>query len=180
MSARELAHKLDHEERARDAVDAYEALIVSGEARLEDYLDLAVLYLQCGDGGFVAQHHLTQEFVDRAWERVAQVLDEAESRFGDHNEVAFWRLYKQDVVGDEVQIDDVITLAQRGPSLVPYFFLFASDGGERYVDEARQLMDICHGRTTRERLIRSFLTSHVQDAKWRSSGQPVDPQWDFD
>jgi hypothetical protein len=42
--------------------------------------------------------HLSPEFVNDAWDRAYELLDEAESRFGQQSEIIFWRHYFRFVV----------------------------------------------------------------------------------
>jgi hypothetical protein len=57
------------------------------------YIDLAVLYFVCLDGGYAAHHHLPKDFLDRAWKRMFELLVEAESRFGQDQELSFCRRF---------------------------------------------------------------------------------------
>jgi hypothetical protein len=42
--------------------------------------------------------HLSPEFLNDAWDRAYELLDEAESRFGQQSEIIFWRHYFRFVV----------------------------------------------------------------------------------
>ena len=95
---KEEAMTLDAQDLPLEAARAYEEAIASSDADFDTFINLAVLYFVCVDGGYAAHHGLSQEFVDHAWERAYELLDEAESKFGKQTEIAFWRHYFRFVV----------------------------------------------------------------------------------
>ena len=163
MTSREIALKLDAEDRPIEASAAYEEAVKEVDADLDLYIDLAMLYFVCTDGGYASYHHLSNEFVDRAWERAMQLLDEAESRFGRNDEVEFWRRYFCFITLGE---DESIMERERfisSRSLIPYFYLFLSGDGKAYYSEAQKLLEqMANGKTAKERYIKSILESRVK------------------
>lgn len=168
MSVREEAAQLDALDRPLEAARAYEQALAAGEGDLATLLDLAVLYFECCDGGYVAHHRLPAQFVSEALERANATLDLAEQRFGAHNEIEFWRYYFAFYsLGQDADAGKCEELVGRGPSTVPYFHLFALPGGERFAREAAVLWrQVERGNTARERHIRSIIASHANDGKW--------------
>ena len=163
MTLEERARRCDADDKPLQAIEAYERAMNLGVGDLELYLDAFAVYLQCCDGGYIAAHKLPGDLVQRAYERAHEILNEAESRFGVHNEIDFWRYYVDFLVlGRDADPSKCEAVAQLGPSLVPYFHLFALPGGERYEGQARQLLErVNAGRTARQRHIRSVLRSHA-------------------
>jgi hypothetical protein len=162
MTSKETALELDAEDRPIEAANAYEEAVKETDAGFDLYMDLAVLYFVCTDGGYASHHHLSNEFVDRAWERAMQLLDEAESRFGSNDEVEFWRRYFCFIsLGEDESIMERERFAS-SKSLIPYFYLFLSGDGKAYYSEAQQLLEqVANGSTAKERYIKSILESKV-------------------
>ena len=160
MTFRELAAFFDAHARPVEAAWAYEIAIQNEDSDPDPFLDLAVLYFECVDFGFAAEHKLSEPFVTGAWQRMLEVLDEPEERFGKHTEVQFWRLYFGLIYfGEKVPESEFKLLAERGDSLVPYFHLFVSSGRKKYVAKARQLLALVANESTqRKRYISSLLS----------------------
>lgn len=177
MSARQEAIMLDREDRPVEAAEAYERAIMENDASLDTFLNLAVLYFECTDGGYAAQHRLPNEFMRSSFERANDILTKAEARFGKHPEIDFWRYYfKYVVLGDEHFVDACRRLAQSSSSLVPYFYLFPRPGGLEYRREAEELLNqVREGLTAKDRYIRSILQPRLeprwQPRKKRPSGE---------
>jgi len=163
MTPEEQARKADAEDKPLQATMAYERVLNEGGGDLQFCLDAALVYLQCCDGGYIAAHRLPSDLVQRAYERALQILDQAERRFGAYNELDFWRYYLDFLVlGRDADPRKCEAIAVRGPSLVPYFHLYALSGGERFESQARQLLEeMKEGRTARQRHIRSVLKSRA-------------------
>jgi hypothetical protein len=102
--------------------------------------------------------------VNDAWDRAYELLDEAESRFGQQSEIAFWRPYFRFVVlGEAPFIKTCQHLLASGDSLVPSFYLFTSPGGEPYRAQALKLFEwVKAGTTAKQRYIRSILAKRLQ------------------
>ena len=162
----EKAAILDAQDLPLDATQAYEEAIAASKADFETFMNLAVLYFVCTDSGYATHHSLSQEFVNYAWERAHELLDKAESRFGAQSEIAFWRQYFRFVVlGEPPFIETCEQLVESGSSLVPAFYLFTSPGGEKYRQQAQQLLDLVKdGTTTKKRYILSILAKRLKVA----------------
>jgi hypothetical protein len=159
------ATAFDESDKPLEAADAYEALLRTEAATLDDYLNLAAVYSESHDFGYIAHHELPREFIARAGRRFSEVLEEAEKRFGQHSEINFWRLYHEYVHGGgEPFVDECRRLTKPEESLVPYFYLFLATDRQLYRAEAERLFRaIQGGRSTRERHIRSILARSFSD-----------------
>ena len=164
MSLRDAAVQIDSREEPQAAAAAYEAAIAGGEESLATFLDLAVLYWVCTDGGYMAHHHLPNDFVSFAERRARELLDEAEERVGAHSEIEFWRYYFDHIsYGLPARAEFCQELAERGPSLVPYFHLYALAADEQYRPQAEALRTLVEARRTeRERYVWSVLGSSLR------------------
>ncbi|WP_152541373.1 hypothetical protein [Kallotenue papyrolyticum] len=161
MSFKEDAASFDARDQPVEAAQAYEMAIASSEADLDTYINLAVLYFVCNDGGYAAHHKLSQSFLSVAWDRAFELLDEAELRFGEHPETSFWKLYFSFVLlGADPSFNACEQLTHGSRTLVPYFHLFSSPEGERYRQPAEKLLQLVSaGATAKERYIKSVLES---------------------
>lgn len=161
IAAIEKARQFDAQDKPVEAAGAYEQAISHSDAVLNTFLDLAVLYFNCIDGGYLAYHHLSNDFVAMAWERMFAVLDEAEARFGKRGEIIFWRAYFRWFWFDEALEDERESeLARLSGVLDPYFSLFLKSNGTAYREEAERLFEqVRDGTTVRKRYIRSLLES---------------------
>jgi hypothetical protein len=164
MTIKEQAELLDTQERPVEAAEAYERAIAEEDATLDLYLNLAVLYFVCTDFGYQAYHHLSDEFIAKAWDRAFKLLDEAESRFGPDSEITFWRRYFRFVrLGDDPFIEECERLALSGSLLVPYFYLFGYTGEEKHREQAQKLYEsVKNGSTEKQRYIRSILENRLK------------------
>ncbi|MEW6336911.1 MAG: hypothetical protein ACOY3Y_14410 [Acidobacteriota bacterium] len=160
--ALDLARLLDGAIRPVEAAAAYEAAIARENPEVDAFLDLAVLYFECCDGGYADYHRLSAEFVSFAWGRCMSVLDEAERRFGIHPEVIFWRNYFAIFLrGSRAFVPLCEGLVSDGRSLVPALHLFVESGGRQWRREAHELLQSVRlGATERQRYIKSVLESH--------------------
>lgn len=159
MNFKELAFKFDAQISPVEAVWAYEVAVNEPDVELEVFLNLAVLYFECGDYGYAAHHHLSGDFVSAAWNRAFEILDKAKERFGEQTEVDFWRLYFPYIYSEEEPIDNAcLTLTQRNNSLVPYLYLFTASGKKQYLTQAQELLELVRdGTTARKRYIKSVM-----------------------
>ncbi|MDH3604508.1 MAG: hypothetical protein OEU26_33290 [Candidatus Tectomicrobia bacterium] len=160
---KEEAMMLDAQDLPVDAAQVYEKVIAASDADFDTFMNLAVLYFVCVDGGYATHHGLSREFINDAWERAYELLDEAESRFGKQSEITFWRYYFRFVVlGEAPLIETCKDLLQSGSSLVPSFYLFTSPGGDLYRSQALQLLErVKEGTTAKQRYIRSILAKRL-------------------
>jgi hypothetical protein len=161
VNAIDRAAYFDVHERPVEAAKAYEEAIRANCASLETYLNLAALYFVCQVGGYAAHHRLTEEFLNRAWNRFGQVLNEAEAKFGRDSEIAFWRRYVRFVVlGEDFSVQTAERIAKSGRSLIPYLHLVMWPGSTNYQGEAALLLEsVRAGKTEKDRYIRSVLES---------------------
>ncbi|MFY9620673.1 MAG: hypothetical protein WAM70_20875 [Pyrinomonadaceae bacterium] len=159
MTSQEKATALDAQERPVEAAEAYESVIVKSDADLDTYLNLAVLYFVCNDGGYSAHHKLSEPFLDQAWNRTSELITEAAERFGENAELKFWRRYFDFILrGADPFYPECELLVEEGTTLVPYFHLFAGPDGGKYRDQAEKLLtSVNSGSTEKERYIKSVL-----------------------
>jgi hypothetical protein len=162
--AKEKALMLDAQDVPVEAAQAYEEAVAASDADFETFMNLAVLYFVCADEGYAVHHRLSADFVNYAWDRAYELLDEAESRFGKQSEIAFWRHYFRFVVlGEAPFIQTCKHLLESGDSLVPSFYIFTSPGGEPYRAQALKLFELVKAETTtKQRYIRSILAKRLQ------------------
>lgn len=171
MSAREDAERFDRLDRPVQASRMYEVAIAGGGADTSTYIDAAVLYFVCQDPGYASGHRLVPVFVEAAWRRMFEILDDAEHRFGEHPEVAFWRRYfRYILMGEDEFCDYCEELLRDNRSLVPCFFLvgsFCNRCDEPIYQKALELYEsVRAGRTARERYIKSVLETVLRAGKY--------------
>jgi len=153
----------DMEQEIEKAAALYEAVLATDTAPLDAYLNLAFLYWQCIDYGFLCFHHLSDDFLQTAyWE---PALDEAEQRFGSLPEIEFLRLYFLRIYGGgEDFVERCLELVHTpGSSLVPFFYLFVMSRGKEYQTEVDCLLEQCKQcPTTKNRYIISSIEGTIQ------------------
>jgi hypothetical protein len=159
MNLNQMAASLDAADKPIEAAQAYEQVIASSTANLDTYVNLAVLYFVCNDGGYAAYHKLSRDFVGRAWDRAFELLDEAERRFGRKAEIDFWRKYFAFILlGEDPSYEEIEQLVQTDTTIIPYFHLLDYRQGRLYRLQAEQLLEqVSAGLTAKERYIRSVL-----------------------
>lgn len=156
-----IARRLDSEDRPVEAADAYEEALRCSEegVSMDTYVDLAVLYFVCNDGGYAAHHHLPRSFLERAWNRMFQLPAAAEMKFGKNPELAFWpRYFEYFWLNGEPFTEECIAMVADGRTLVPYFYLYAFTDTEdvtAHTIELRRQVEL--GQTAKARYIRSVL-----------------------
>ncbi len=154
------AREAERQERVEEAASLYEAALGVGPKPLGVLLDLAVLYWQATDFGYLSQRKLPHDFVARAGRRFIEVLSEAAQVYPDSGEVAFWQRYISWVdLGEPFPIEACATLLERDPAtLIPVMVLFGTARGEDYAQEAAELLRRCQAEgTTRGRYVTSVL-----------------------
>lgn len=170
MNSEEQARVFEAKDQPVEAAQAYEDLIASAQANLDTYLNLAVLYFECMDFGYLAHHKLSDSFIKLAWERRTELLKDAERRFGWHPEIEFWRRYFSYIYGGEAPFFDACErFVKTGETLVPYLHLVCAPAGERYRQQAEELLkSVRAGRTVKERYIKSVVESALRAARRRA------------
>lgn len=172
-----VAYRFDAEDRPVEAADAYEEALAGQEAGVNygTFIDLAVLYFVCNDGGYAAHHSLSQSFLERAWERMFALPTAGVARFAEHPELTFWSSYFAYFwLGGEPFEQQCIELVATGQTLVPYFYLFAfaltdSDIYQSKASELRRQVEA--GRTAKERYVLSILDAAFRQRGLRASTQ---------
>jgi len=106
VSARAKAIELDVAGRIEDAAEQYERAIAERGVPIEAFLNLAFIYWQATDYGFLTTHGLTPAFVERADTRCSEILEEAQDRYPDHLELVFWSRYFDYMTLGEPPLDD--------------------------------------------------------------------------
>ena len=155
MSLLQDAAALDAAEKPLEAARAYEKVLTEAKGDIETYLNLSVLYFVCTDFGYLSHHGLPNDFCRRAWGRARELLDEAEDRFGSHNEIEFWRYYFDYAqLGEPPDRVRTRKLLEKGPSRVPVFHLLMLERDSSYVPQAEALLrEMTPSQTERERYI---------------------------
>ena len=142
----------------------YESLIQTGQANLDSYINLAVLYFVCLDFGYEIANKLPEDFVLTSRNRVFEILEIADSRFGYSEEIDFWSIYFRFILNsDEPEYEKCAFLARSGKTLIPYFHLYAKPDGEKYRIWAERLFDIVKDEgNEKNRYIKSILQSTMK------------------
>lgn len=159
-----LARQADAADDPVTAIRHFEAGLESSSLSVHDYLDLAVLYLECYDFGFAAYHHLPIDLTGRAGPRAVEVLDAAARLYPRNTDVQFWQSYVPwRLWGRPIDDNAIRALARRGDSLTPYLYLVMVDlHTEDRVQAARLLEAVKGGRSARERFIKSVVASALE------------------
>jgi hypothetical protein len=152
------------------AADQYEELILREDGTLEDYLNLAVLYWQSAEPGFLSSSRADIDFIKRAGRRYREVLDAAEKTFPGSPEIDFWRRYCDLIfLGEPFPLPECTKLLGGSTStLVPWFFVYSSSGGKEGEKQARDLLALCSADPTlRNRYIISVIESISKMREWK-------------
>ncbi|MBI4640130.1 MAG: hypothetical protein HY731_05520 [Candidatus Tectomicrobia bacterium] len=164
MSFVDEAIQKDVEGKVVEAANLYEEILKAGDAPLEVYLNLAVLYWEMTDYGVNAGLGLSLEFIQRAGKRYREVLRKAQEQFSMNPEILFWLLYCDFITLGEAPFVKQCEQLVKEPhcSLVPYFYLYMAYNGRKYHQEAMKLLDHCQRRpTTKNCYISSVIQSTI-------------------
>ena len=93
ISPRDTALRLDEDDDIVGAAAAYEELLSSGGANIEDLIAMALVYWRCADSGVAASKGISDDFELRARARLQDVLALAVLRDPANCEAKFWTLY---------------------------------------------------------------------------------------
>ena len=128
----------DINQQYEEAAEAYEAMLNTSDASADVYINLACLYWVCVDPGTIVSKRLFTHASDRMYE----VLDEAQAKFGELPEIVFWRLYFNfTILGDPPFPDRALELAQQpDATLVPYFHVYDQTKDPEYRPQVEQLL----------------------------------------
>lgn len=142
----------------------YEELLKIGQANLDSYINLAVLYFVCIDFGYETANNLPEDFIMKAWNRVFKILEEAKVKFGYLEEITFWDIYFHFILrGEEPMYEKCALLAEKGEILIPYFHLYTAPRGEKYRQYAEKLFDaVKDEKTEKNRYVKSLLESTMK------------------
>jgi len=143
------------------AAELYEAVISAGDASLQAYLNLALLYWRATDPGLAAAKHF-MDFFHLAAERFPVLLKEAERRYPSSTAVRFWRLYIPWAdLGEPLDPELCRRLLRQDPEeLVPAMYLFSDSEGKEAREEAAALLRQARAEgTTGAGYVRTFLES---------------------
>ena len=150
------------------AADCYEEVIQAGDASIEAYLNLAVLYWQCTDYAFNVHYRLTFDLIDHSAKRYPELLQEAERRFPHESEIKFWILYCAYITaGGPDFVEECEALVTTGSkSLVPYFYIYDAHQGDKYEAEAKLLLEEClKSATVKNKYIVSVTESKLNTSR---------------
>lgn len=163
ISTISLAAKLNASDRLEDAAFYYEAAFREGGASVMDCVDLLVIYFVCLDPGYAASHHLEADFVNRAFERVAELPLEIEVRFGVCYEAIFWQEYALFIViGNPAYEEKWRQFIEVDNVLAPIIYFLEDVKAGKYTEQLGRLRhEISNQKTARERYINSILTNIV-------------------
>jgi hypothetical protein len=145
----------------------YEELLAQGGPTSDDYLNLAVLYWQCQEPGFLLSANL--DFIKYAGVRYAEVLEEAEKRFPTCPEIGFWKSYTNFyVLGAPFPVEECQKIMEKpGSNLVPYLYLFSCSQGREYQAQATKLLADCKAQPTlKNHYIISVIESGLKMKEW--------------
>lgn len=161
MSYKELALNFDAQQKPIESVWAYEIAISAVDADLGLFNNLAVLYFVCRDYGFASHHQLLEDFFLTTLQRSFEILQLAETKFGNQTEILFWREYFSFIYAENSNIDSIcLSLARRDDSLLPFMYLAGNSDKKEYKEKAQILFEsVKQGATERERYIKSILES---------------------
>ena len=148
------------------AAALYEECLPGG-LTLGALLNLAVLYWQATDFGFLSAKNLPKEFVKRAGGRIAEVLQVASERFPGAEEVEFWKRYIAWAdLGEPFSPDECQALTERRPDYgEPMMYLLPATHTAEYRGKAQAALSAYRGqRTVRASYVTSVLESALQQA----------------
>jgi len=143
------------------AAKLYEETISAGDASLQTYLNLALLYWRATDPGLAAAKHFT-DFFHLAGRRFTALLKDAELRFPSSTAVRFWLLYIPWAdLGEPLDPERCRRLLREDPKeLIPAMYLFNDSEGKEAREEAATLLHQARAAgTTGAGYVVSFLES---------------------
>lgn len=125
MDSLDQARELDERGKILEAISEYERNSDSENFRLDDLINLSFLYFLVIDPGFSTANNLSGQYIDNCFSRCLELLDIAESKYGNNSEIDFWRKYYPHIfLGEKDFIDECVDFVNRDKNnFVPYFYL---------------------------------------------------------
>jgi hypothetical protein len=158
MRYRETAMSLDAESQVVAAAWGYE-LALSQEPRDVDLrLDLAALYAVVNDSGFSAAHHLESRFVDVAYFRARELLEQGLALHPGHPELQAWMDHLDErVLGRPIEPGRLEALGSDPRGEFARLLLYVESGGDAHRGSAEATFrEAAPGQTARQRYYLSF------------------------
>ncbi len=169
-SLRDKARLLDERDDIVGAAAAYEELLSSGEASVDDLIALALIYWATADSGIAASKGISRDAEHHARRRLEEVLGEAVRRDPANCEAKFWTMYCSGIMyaepGTEA-IDELLNtpgnrcdgafasmwrLVHGDRSVIPAGQLIVAQSDIRRSSKGRYMASIISGTLTRLRL----------------------------
>lgn len=179
MTMLDMAREADRAGRLVEAAEAYECAMRDEAPDLDVYLDAAVLYMSASDFGLASALHLPAAFEQDTMSNSLRALENARARFGDHPDIAFWKLYvPRFIIGTDIELADVLALERAGSRDVYLQLAQEPEVAQRFAEQCAALLARVSGALTeRDRLLESILDSALgtNRKRWealRSAGQP--------
>lgn len=154
----EVAAELDAAGDTVGAAWAYELAVAQDPREMELRLDLVALYVAASDTGFAAARHLDPRFVDVAYYRAKELLDDGLRLYPDHPELRAWRLHLDErVLGEPIDEEQLRALAGDPRARFARLLLYVSSGGREYLADAEATFRDAAARVTeRQRYCMSY------------------------
>jgi hypothetical protein len=159
---------------SQQAAASYEAALVSDPADLESTVNLAVLYWRASGRRPTAPGELPGEVLQRAEQRLGELVERASERFAGRAEWRFWKRYiAATEAGQLLEPEECRQLLRERPDyLEPAFVLFSDTAGEEAEPEAmRLLVAYSEQPTARGRYVTARINAVIQ--KYRRHRGPV-------
>jgi len=115
-SLRDRARLLDERDDIVGAAAAYEELLSSGEASVDDLIALALIYWATADSGIAASKGISRDAEHHARRRLEEVLGEAVRRDPTNCEAKFWAMYSTFIMYKQPEHDEIDALLDSGPN----------------------------------------------------------------
>lgn len=129
------AREADKNRTISEAIILYEKLVVSGEAKITDFLNLIVIYFNCMDFGYSSAHSVGTEVEAIASSRALELISDAEKRFGSNDELVYWKhMIPFYGWGEAVPEWDL-----EGNSHIPYLYLAREEPKAMNIQHVREL-----------------------------------------
>ncbi|HEU4884105.1 MAG TPA: hypothetical protein VFT45_17720 [Longimicrobium sp.] len=167
MRYRATALSLDSESQVVAAAWGYELALSQEPRDVGLRLDLAALYAVVNDTGFSAAHHLDARFVDAAYPRARELLEQGLALYPGHPEFhALMYHLDERVLGRPIQPERLETLASDPRAEFARLLLYVESGREAHRSSAEATFrDAAPGRTARQRYYMSFAPASLRGGR---------------